>query len=93
MHDQIRVLAESKLNTIADPVPTTLADDKISAEIFHLILSENDKYNQMKEIRGRQKQGALACPRTKELIRKVREETMEIAGTRLLEELKTSTSP
>ena len=56
--DQIHVLAESKLNTIADHVSAALADDKISDEEFRLILSEVDKYNQMKEeIRGRQKQG------------------------------------
>ena len=57
-HDQIRGLAESKLNTIADPISTALTDDKISDEEFRLILSEADRYNQMKaEIRGRQKQG------------------------------------
>ena len=57
-HNQIRVLAESKLNTIADHISAALADDKISDEEFRLILSVVDKYNQMKdEIRGRQKQG------------------------------------
>ena len=56
-HDQIRVLAESKLNIIADRISTALTDDKISEEEFRLILSEVDKYDQMKaEIRrGRQK--------------------------------------
>ena len=38
-HDQIRVLAESKLNTIADRISTALTDDKISEEEFRLILS------------------------------------------------------
>lgn len=56
-HDEIRVLAESKLNTIADYISKALDDDKISDEEFHLILSEVEKYNEMKsEIRGRQKQ-------------------------------------
>ena len=51
-HDQIPVLAESKLNTIADRISTALTDDKISEEEFRLILSEIDKYDQMKaEIR------------------------------------------
>ena len=55
-HDLIRGLVESKLNTIADPISTVLTDDKITEEEFRLILSEVDKYNQMKaEIRGRQK--------------------------------------
>ena len=43
-HDQIRVLAESKLNTIADRILTALTDDKISEEEFRLILSEVDKH-------------------------------------------------
>ena len=56
-HDLIRGLAESKLNTIADRISVALKDDKITEEEFRLILSEVDKYNQMKiEIRGRQKQ-------------------------------------
>ena len=56
-HDQIRVLAESKLNSIADRISVALNDDQISEEEFRLILSEVDKYNQMKdEIRRRQKQ-------------------------------------
>ena len=56
-HDLIRDLAESKLNTIADRISVALNDNKITDEEFRLILSEVDKYNQMKtEIRGRQKQ-------------------------------------
>ena len=38
-HDQIRVLAESKLNTIADRISTALTDDNISEEEFRLIHS------------------------------------------------------
>ena len=59
-HDLIRGLAESKLNTIADRISVALNDDKITEKEFRLILSEVDKYNQMKtEIRGRQKQSLL----------------------------------
>ena len=60
-HDQIWVLAVSKLNSIADRISTALTDDKISEEEFRLILSV-DKYDQMKaEIRrGRQKEGGLS---------------------------------
>ena len=47
-HDQICVLAESKLNTIADHISIAMTDDKISEEEFLLILSEVDKYDQMK---------------------------------------------
>ena len=56
-HDLISGLAKSKLNTIADRISVALNDDKITEEEFRLILTEVDKYNQMKvEIRGRQMQ-------------------------------------
>ena len=87
MHDQIRVLAESKINTIADRISTALTADKISDEEFRLILSEVDKFNQMKDaIRGRQKQG-LSEDEKKELLRLARDEAMMTARTKLLEEL------
>ena len=47
-HNEIRVLAESKLNTITDHVSSALVDGKISDEEFRLIMDEVDKYNQMK---------------------------------------------
>ena len=47
----------NKLNTIADRISTVLTDETATEEEFLLILSEVDKYNQMKaEIRGHQKQ-------------------------------------
>ena len=55
-HDQIRVLAESKLSSTADRISTSLNDDKISDEEFRLIMPELEKYNQVNsEFRGRQK--------------------------------------
>ena len=45
-HDQIRVLAVSKLNSIADRISAALTDDKIAEDEFRLILSEVDKYDQ-----------------------------------------------
>jgi len=56
-HDEIRVLADSKLNTIADYVSTSLIDGEITAQEFKLVLDEMSKYQQMKkEIRdGAQK--------------------------------------
>ena len=47
-HDEIRTLADSKLNTIADHVSTALIDRKISEYEFKLVLDEIDKYHQMK---------------------------------------------
>ena len=88
-HDQIRVLAISKLNSIADRISTALTDDKISKEEFRLILSEVDKYDQMKaEIRrGRQKEGGLSETKKTQLLRLMRDEVMLTARTKLLEEL------
>ena len=86
-HDQIRVLAVSKLNTIADRISTALTDDKISKGEFRLILFELDKYDQMKaEIRGRGKQGGDNVE--KQLLHLMRDEAMMIARTKLLEELR-----
>ena len=69
-HDLIRCLAESKLNTIADRISVALNNDKITEEEFRLILSEVDRYNQMKaEIRGHQKQsGGLSEDEKKQTI-------------------------
>ena len=66
----IRGLAESKLNTIADRISVALNDDKITEEEFRLILSEVDKYSQMKaEIRGHQKHsGGLSEDKKKQTI-------------------------
>ena len=49
-HDEVRVLAESKLNTIADHVSKALADGTISEAEFHLIAEEAHKYTQMKAV-------------------------------------------
>ena len=52
-HDEVCVLAESKLNTISDHVSTALTDGHISDEEFRLIVAEVDKYGHMKsEIRA-----------------------------------------
>ena len=88
-HDQIRVLAISKLNSIADRISAALTDDKISEEEFRLILSEVDKYDQMKtEIRcGRQKYGGLPETEKNRLMNLMRDEMMLTAHGQLLEEL------
>jgi hypothetical protein len=48
-HYQIMMLAQSKLSTISDHISKALKDNEISNEEFTLILSEIDKYNQLKE--------------------------------------------
>ena len=47
-HDEVRVLAESKLNTIADHVSRALTDGAISEEEFRMVVDEVSKYAQMK---------------------------------------------
>jgi hypothetical protein len=52
-HDNIRILAESKLNTITDHVSNALMDCQLSDTEFRLITAEVNKYTQMKtEIRA-----------------------------------------
>ena len=87
-HDQIWVLAVSKLNSIADRISAALTDDKISEEEFRLILSEVDKYDQMKaELHRRhQKDGGLPETEKKRLMNLMRDEMMLTARGQLLEE-------
>ena len=90
-HDQIRVLAISKLNSIADRISAALTDDKISEEEFRLILSEVNKYDQMKaEIRrGHQKEGVGLSEAEKKAAHEPHaDEAMLTARTKLLEELR-----
>ena len=47
-HDEIRVLALSKLNSIKDVVSNALRDGQISPEEFKLVLDEMEKFSQMK---------------------------------------------
>ena len=47
-HDEVRVLAEAKLNTISAHVSKALKDGNISDEEYGLILDEMEKYGQMK---------------------------------------------
>ena len=43
-HDEVRILAESKLSTIADHVSKALRDGTISDEEFRLVVEETQKY-------------------------------------------------
>ena len=47
-HEKTVSACQAKLNTIKDIVSKALEDDKISAEEFHLIKSEVEKYHEMK---------------------------------------------
>ena len=78
-HDQVRVLAESKLNTISDHVSKALLDGQISDEEFCLIVDEVAKYEDLKsEIRARARKAYNAVTLDEEtknsLIQRGREE-------------------
>ena len=47
-HEQTVVICRSKVNSIKDRISKALDDNKISDEEFHNIISELDKYNEMK---------------------------------------------
>ena len=56
------MLAESKLNTIANHVSSALMDGQISNEEFRLIVDEVDKFTQMKaEIRAEARKAHTAA--------------------------------
>ena len=93
-HYLIRGLAESKLNTIADRLSVALNDDKIIEEEFRLILSEVNKYNQMKaKIRGHQKHSSgLSENKKNRPCQRVRDEAMMTARAKLFKEIQAGTS-
>ena len=47
-HDEVMILAGSKLNSISDHVSRALTDGQISDEEFLIVVDEVHKYNQMK---------------------------------------------
>ena len=47
-HEQTVAICQSKVNSIKDRTSKALNDNKISDEEFHNIISELDKYNEMK---------------------------------------------
>ena len=47
-HEQTVAICQSKVNSIKDRISKALNDNKVSAEEFHNIISEVDKYNEMK---------------------------------------------
>ena len=75
-HDEIRVLAEAKLDTISDHVSQALRDGSVSDDEFRLILDEMEKYSQMKgKIRTQTQSTAQLDEAAKnELIRRGHEE-------------------
>ena len=75
-HDEIRVLAEAKLNTLSDHVSKALRDGEVSDDEFRLFLDEMEEYGQMKSTIRSQSQSAAQIDEAakNELIRRGHEE-------------------
>ena len=87
-HDEVRVLAESKLNTIADHVSRALTDGQISDEEFRLIIDEAQKYSQMKaEIRTGAQKAHAAVTLDEETKNSLIQQGRDEARARLMEKL------
>ena len=71
-HDTIMLLAQSKLDSIADIISQTMQDGDISPTEFHKVLQEREKYRKLKaDIRNRTK------AKVKQIEKEQREEILE----------------
>ena len=71
-HDAIRLLAQSKLDSIADIISQAMQDGDISSIEFHKVLQEVQKYRKLKaDIRDRTK------AKVKQIEKEQREELFE----------------
>ena len=76
-HERIKTLAVSKLNTISSYISKALVDNKISDEEFQLILSELDKYRELKEEVRRKSKKRMDYELQQSLIEQGRQEARE----------------
>ena len=76
-HENIKVLAEAKLNTISGFISKALRDDRISDEEYDLVLLEHDKYRQMKEDLRRKIKNVINAEMKQSLISLGREEAID----------------
>jgi len=82
-HEQIKTLANAKLSTISDHISKALMDNHISDEEYSLILSELNKFNEMKmEIKSKIKV-AIDEETKQSLIAKGREDALASFQTML----------
>ena len=76
-HEKIKMIASTKLNTIASHISKALSFNKVTDEKFQLILEELEKYKVMKE-EGRSKTKKKIATETEEsLIERGRQNTRE----------------
>ena len=76
-HEKVKVLAEAKLNTISDHISKALTDGIVSDEEFTLILSELNKFREMKGTFRANTKVALDEETRQSLIQQGREEARQ----------------
>ena len=92
-HNDIAILADSKLNTISDHISKALRDGSISDEEFKLVLDECEKYQQMKaDIRAGSKKKHLGVRLDDEAKKALIAQGREEAHSALLQKLGASSS-
>lgn len=75
-HDEIKIVAESKLNSVKDIVSKALQDGQISETEFKTVLDEMEKYHDLKESIRQSKNSEISEVEKKKLIEQGRTEAM-----------------
>ena len=79
-HDDIRLLAQSKLDSISETISQAIQDEKVSSTEFHKILQETENYRKLKaDIRtqAKTKQAKLSKEQREEILEQGRKEGRE----------------
>ena len=79
-HDDIRLLAQSKLDSISETISQPIQDEKVSPTEFHKILQEAENYRKLKaDIRkqAKAKQAKLSKEQREEILEQGRKEGRE----------------
>ena len=89
-HEEIIGCAEGKLNTIHDIYSKALEDGKIDHDEFKLLLSEKDKYIELKNKIRHKSLGAEHKINEEEIIKESIEKGKQLAKNEIMEKLKGS---
>ena len=79
-HDDIRLLAQSKLDSISGTTSQAIQDENVSPIEFHKILQEAKSYNKLKadiRTRAKTKQGKLSKEQREKILEKGRKKGRE----------------
>ena len=79
-HDDIRLLAQSKLDSISDTISRAIQNENVSPTEFHKILQETENYRKLKaDIRkqAKAKQAKLSKEQREEILEQGRKEGRE----------------